>query len=260
MKIGEKPLVHPISKKKMPKPIGPGEKFLAGGVEVEKVYSFKYLGYIVTSDDSNKEHIEKRKQVENMAKQELNKLNLKNMVLEAEVKGLMIQTLIRSKLIFCLENASVVPSTIEKLATFESNIIKEYMGVARRSYTTPILQAANIKSFGRALSIRKFSMLLQLITNDLTCALVLQGEDSNYSTVITESGYLSLASDNEQQRRIKIASCCLNSIHFLKTEHKNQERDLLCQATEFLLKKPSHRNTRILKYLLHSKNKMRDVI
>ena len=134
------------------------------------------------------------------------------------------------------------------------------MGVASRSYTTPILQAANIKSFGRALSIRKFSMLLQLITNDLTCALVPQGEDTNYSTVITESGYLSLASDNEKQRRNKISSCCLNSIHLLKNEHKNQEKDILCQSTEFLLKNPSQRNMRILKYLLHSKNKMRDVI
>ena len=149
---------------------------------------------------------------------------------------------------------------IDKIATFEANIIKEYMGVASRSYTTPLLQAVNIKSFGRALSIRKFSMLLQLITNDLTCALVLQDEETNYSTTITESGYLSLASDNEQQRRNKIASCCINSIQRLKIEHKNQEKDILSQAIEYLLKNPSHKNQRILKYLIHSKNKMRDVI
>ena len=68
MKLGEKPLTHPISKKKVPRPAEANEHFMAGGVAVEKVYSFKYLGYITTSDDSNKDHIEKRKQVSNLAK------------------------------------------------------------------------------------------------------------------------------------------------------------------------------------------------
>ena len=259
MKLGERPLVHPVSKKKVPRQADPDENFMAGGTLVEKVYTFKYLGYMVTSDDNNATHIEKRKLVANLARKELDKMNLKNMVLEAEVKGLMIQTLVRSKLIFGMENASLAPSTIEKLATFEANIIKEYMGVASRSYTTPLLLAANIKNFGRALKIRKFSMLLQLITNDLTCALITQCEETNYSTIITESGYHSLASDNENQRRNKIASCCIDSINFLKNEHKNQEKDIMSQATEYLLKHPSHHNIRMLRYLLHSKNKMRDV-
>lgn len=103
-------------------------------------------------------------------------------------------------------------------------------------------------------------MLLHLITNDLTCALVIQGGETNYSTIITESGYLSLAGDNEQQQRNNIASCCINSIQRLKLEHKNQEKDILCQAIEYLLKNSSHKNQKILKYLIHSKNKMHDVI
>ena len=59
----------------------------------------------------------------NLAKKELDKLKLKNMTIDPEIKGLMIQTLVRSKLIFGMENASVAPSMIEKIASFEANII-----------------------------------------------------------------------------------------------------------------------------------------
>ena len=139
------------------------EEFGVEGVIIEKVYSFKYLGYIITSDDDNNLHIEKRKLVANLARKDLDKMNLKNPHLEPQVKGLMIQTLIRSKLLYGLENASLKPSKLEKLAIFESNIIKQYMGLAKRCYTTPVLEASNIKSFEDSFKLRKYSMLTQLL-------------------------------------------------------------------------------------------------
>ena len=51
----------------------------------------------ITSDAKTMYHIKQRKQAENLAKFELDKLNLKNSYLLPEIKGLMMQALVRSR-------------------------------------------------------------------------------------------------------------------------------------------------------------------
>ncbi len=57
---------------------------------VKELKKFKYLNYTITSDAKTAHHIEKRKQAANLAKVELDKLNLKNSYLQPEVIGLMV--------------------------------------------------------------------------------------------------------------------------------------------------------------------------
>lgn len=260
MKLGEKPLVHPISKKKVPRPSLNDENFVANGVMVEKVYSFKYLGYMITSDDDNNTHINARINSVNMAKKELNKINLKNSWLDPEIKGCMVQSLCRSTLVYGMENANLCKSKIDRLITIESNIIKEYIGVARRSYTTPLIEVTKIKSLEDSLKIRRYSMLLQLLTNEVTSKLVLRDDEHNYSTTITECGYRNLSSDEYLTKRNKIASCCLDAISTIKYKYKNATQDIFTKAVEYLLKNHTPHNYKLLKFLLHSKNKIRDFI
>ncbi len=58
---------------------------------MDKIYSFKFLGTYVTSDGDDKYHIDKRK---TLAK-ELDKLGLKSSLLDPEIKGLMLQSLVK---------------------------------------------------------------------------------------------------------------------------------------------------------------------
>ena len=124
MKLGEKPRFHPISKMAVPRPPEANVTFTAAGQAIEKVYAFKYLGYIITSDGKLNMHIEKRKKAANMPKRELDKMNLKSSNLLPEIKGLMIQALARSRLLYGMESCQMNEDNLDKLETFENNITK----------------------------------------------------------------------------------------------------------------------------------------
>ena len=150
---------------------------------------------------------------------------------------------------------------MEKLSTFETNLIKQCLGLSTRSYTTPVLQATNIKSLGDAIRLRKFSMLMQLLNNEVTCSLILKLNEHNYSTAITERGYNSSSENGDDMYiRNEIAACCLKSMGNIRQEYRNRNKDLLTQTTELLLKNPSPYNKKLLQFLLQAKNKMRDFI
>ena len=61
LKLGEKPLSHPISKIRVPKNPEQDENLKVNGIQIAKVCEFKYLGYIITSDNNENIHIDKRK-------------------------------------------------------------------------------------------------------------------------------------------------------------------------------------------------------
>jgi hypothetical protein len=66
-------------------------------IKMDKIYNFKFLGIHVTSDGDVNFHIDKRKPLAIIAAKELEKIGLKNALLDTEMKGLMIQSLARSK-------------------------------------------------------------------------------------------------------------------------------------------------------------------
>jgi len=46
----------------------------------------------------------------------------------------------------------------------------------------------------------------------------------------------------------------------IRQEYRSRNKDLLTETTELLLKNPSPYNKKLLQFLLHAKNKMRDFI
>jgi hypothetical protein len=189
MKLGEKPIRHPISKKLCPRAMEQNEDFQVDNQALKKVCTFRYLGYLITSDGKQTEHYSMRKQAANLAKRELDKINLKNSLLDPKIKGLMIQTLVRSRLVYGLDNCFMNEDTIDKLEQFENNITKEYVGVARRSYSMPILESIKVMPLRDAFAIRKYSLLLQLVSNPLTTKLALSEVEHSCYTLITACGY-----------------------------------------------------------------------
>jgi hypothetical protein len=200
MKMGEKPLKHPITKVKVPRLETPNEIFYAAGTKMDKIYNFKFLGMHVTSDDDDNFHISKRKALAIMAAKELDKIGLKNSLLDPEMKGLMIQSLVRSKLSYGMENATITRSTLNGLETFENNMIKKYFNVSKKSYTKPLLEIANVKPFSDSIKIRKYSAIVQLLSNNLTGSVVLNNNDHIHGEIIKGLGVIANETDKQKKR------------------------------------------------------------
>jgi hypothetical protein len=260
MRIGEKPLIHPISKERLCRPCTGEEKFTAAGVNLEKVYKFKFLGMTVTSDNNDSFHLEHRKAIAKMGSNDLDKIGLKNSLLEPEVKGLLLQTLIRSKLSYGLENIELTESMKKSLITFEANIIKKYFNLPRRAYTTPLLQIAKVRPLDEALEARRLNMIMQLISNPLTSDILVSGELNNYSKTLAEIGFNHNDQTTTLVNRNQLASICLNRINKINQERQHAAKSLLAQAVEKLMKNDTRDNNRLIRYMLHAENGFRDEV
>ena len=62
---------------------------------------------------------------------ELDKLSLKNSYLQPEIKGLMIQALVRSRLLYGMETCHISEDAVDTLEKFENNIMKDYVNLPR---------------------------------------------------------------------------------------------------------------------------------
>jgi len=258
MKLGEKPLVHPISKERMCKPSLPEENFVAAGVGIEKVYKFKFLGMTVTSDDNCKQHLDQRRLAAGMGGSDLDKIGLKNSMLDPEMKGLLLQTMIRTKLCYGLENVELNESAIKNLERLEGNIIKRYFNLPRRSYTTPILEVAGIRPLREAIESRRLSMLMQLLSNTLTLNIIMNGE-TNYSKTIAELGYVNDESLSPLMNKNRLVGMCLEKIKAIKDRSLNKTKSLIAQAIEKLLKNDTRDNNKLIRFIAHAENGLRDI-
>jgi hypothetical protein len=257
--MGEKPLKHPISKVKVPRAEAPDEYFYAAGTKMDKIYSFKFLGMHVTSDGDDKYHMDKRKVLAIMAAKELDKLGLKNSLLDPEIKGLMIQSLVRSKLSYGLENAIIPASTLKKLEVFENNMLKKYFNVSKKSYSKPLLEIARVKPFSDSIKIRKFSAIVQLLSNNLTSAVILSSNDHIHGETIKALGEIAYET-NKQKKRNGIVAGCLKAINDINEMHKSKVKSNFTLVIEHLLRNNSQENQRLVQFVLHAKNGMREAV
>jgi hypothetical protein len=259
MKMGEKPLKHPITKVKVPRLETPNEIFYAAGTKMDKIYNFKFLGMHVTSDDDDNFHISKRKALAIMAAKELDKIGLKNSLLDPEMKGLMIQSLVRSKLSYGMENATITRSTLNGLETFENNMIKKYFNVSKKSYTKPLLEIANVKPFSDSIKIRKYSAIVQLLSNNLTGSVVLNNNDHIHGEIIKGLGVIANETD-KQKKRNGIVADCLKAINNINEAHKSKNKSNFTRMVEHLLRNNTPANQKLIQFVLHSKNGMREAV
>ena len=259
MKLGENPLTHIITKKASPKPPNDDEIFVANGVAIEKVYEFKYLGYILTSNDKQQVHIDRRKQFAAMAKNDLNKIGLKNEYLRPEIKGQLIQEQVRSRLTYGLENCLMSENMVGKLESYENNIFKEYLGLSKSCYSTPILDIIKIKPLSHALAIRRYSFLRQIISNDLTNQILHSGIEHNLYTLVTQCGYENKTGDNPRERDNEISFNALCSIREIRKQHREKNMDNYTKAIEYLLNHNTRDNHKLLRFMLMAKNNIRGI-
>ena len=153
------------------------EDFRINNVQLEKVDRFKYLEFWLLANDSNMEHLEKRKNMAWATASDIAKIGFNNPYMIWELKGKLYESFIRPKLSYGLENARLNTNDIRELETVEVKILKRACGLPYRSYTAPILAAMGIKRLSRTIEKRKISLLKQLMENPLTRKIILKGNE-----------------------------------------------------------------------------------
>ena len=135
----------------------------------------------------------------------------------------MIQEQVRSRLTYGIENCDLAKDAVDKLETFENNILKEYLGVPRNSFSTPLLDIVKVKPLAEAIAIRKYSFLRQIISNELTNKILHSDISHDLCTLITGCGYTNCSTDTALERDNKIIYSCHKSIKEIKKLKTNRQ-------------------------------------
>jgi hypothetical protein len=114
MKMGET-VRYDTNNKPIIRPATINENFIVNKVLIEKTDRFKFLGFWLLANGSNKEHINKRITMRWMAANDLTQLGFFNQHLNIKVKGTLYNTFIRPKLVYGLENANLVENDVREL-------------------------------------------------------------------------------------------------------------------------------------------------
>jgi len=169
--------------------------FNLNGKKLEKVDEFKLLGFIITNNMSHKKHVMRRKSMCMMGIKEIEPLGFNSEHVPAKMKGLIYNSIGRSKLVYGLENVDMSEREAEKLQTFESNIIKRANGLSTRSRSTALIYAHNISPLLITIQKRKIGFILQLMTNEITRAIL---ESTKCQTLNKTLYYLNYQFDNRE--------------------------------------------------------------
>ncbi len=167
------------------------EKFYINNERLNKCAKFKFFGYNVSSNLSNKEHVTRKIACAFASLEHINTLGYKNTSLSDRIKGILYNTFTRSKLSYALENATLSQNDINKLVRIEGKIIKKAFNLSNNSFTSPLLKAMKITSIAQTIERRKLTLIQQLVTNELTRQIIMNNEKGHYlENTLSEIGYI----------------------------------------------------------------------
>ena len=116
----------------------------------------------------------------------------------------------------------------------------------------------NVRPLREALAIRRYSMLIQLLSNPFPTKIVLSEIEYSFYTIVTTVGYENIGSDTNVDKRNKIVSACLASIKNIREAPGEDER-IYDTAIRYLMKHHTKDNHALLRHLVHSKNGLRGI-
>jgi hypothetical protein len=103
-----------------------------------------------------------------MGIKELKQLGFNDENTPIKMKGLLYNSIGRSKLTYGIENINLSPHSLKKLATFEGNILEKANGLSTRSKTTALCYAMGLSPLTAFIIKRKLTFFIQLSNNSLT--------------------------------------------------------------------------------------------
>ncbi len=257
MKLGEKP-----NKDRDGNPIaqvgGPNEKLLINGVELQKVAIFKYLGAHIASDNKNGYHLEARTKAAWGGIGELKKIGFYNENLKPKVKGLLLQTYFRSRLLYAAESLDLTQNSISELVKMEKKMIRKSFSLSSKAKTDEIYFAMGTKQLKEAIEKRDLTFLIQLLNNKATARVVISTKTSSKHTrILNEVGFKYDWQETIEYNIIAATSKCVTKLNQDLKLQKDKKPTALARAVESLLESGNHEDRTTVKLLLNYENRFR---
>jgi hypothetical protein len=229
------------------------ESIELGGIALEKVSEFKFLGVIICEDGTYKNHYKKRKTLYLNGISEINSLGFNKNDLTTQVKSLLYTSLARSKLVYGLETLNLKKNEIKSLFnTLEGNQVKRANNLSYNSKSKILIYAMGISPIEIYLLKRKLGFLIQLTNNEITSKLLEQGAHNTFKETFD---LLDIVYDrdillgNEEYLTLirKKTLMKLSEIRIAETKIKNSK---LVRCIKFLLNHRNVSNDDTIQYLL----------
>lgn len=164
--------------------------FSLNGKIIEKVESFKFLGVILRSNMSHKDHIAKRKSMCFISVKANEVMGFNDHKTPLKMKGLLYNSLSRSKLTYGFETIDLNTVELKNIQTFEGNILKHSNNLSTKSRTTALTYAMGISPIEAMLHKRKIGFIIQLINNDLTVEMLKRHDCTTIWDTLFKIGYI----------------------------------------------------------------------
>jgi hypothetical protein len=217
-----------------------------GGQILENVMSFKFLGVIITADNTSHEHYRKRRSLFFQGIEEINNLGFNKFDVPVKIKTLLFTSLARSKLVYGFETI-VMKDSNKLMGTLEANQIKKANNLSFHSKTKVLLYAMRITPIELYIYRRKIKFIIQLTNNEATAELLNFGANSTLTDIFVDLGIdFEIGPDYLDVIRRKCISK-LKEIQWAELKLMNQS---LVRCIRYLLNNRSAQNDDTIQYLL----------
>ena len=100
--------------------------------------TMRYLGYQISDDLKEHQHLYKRNVAAQTAYYRLEAMGLNNRTLKWEMKAYLHKTIYRPIILYGIENTIVNTSNLQQLKSMEGNLLKKSLKVITKTRTTPL--------------------------------------------------------------------------------------------------------------------------
>lgn len=148
------------------------EDLLLCGNKIKEVPKFKYLGVILSSDNTNKEHIKKRRTAAYTALTRMYNLGFNAVEADCFFKAKMFKIYIRPVLLYGLEACCLSKSDARELKKTEGILMKRLLGISQSCHTTELFRALNVSLTKERCESMKINFFKRLQYNTFTKSLI----------------------------------------------------------------------------------------
>jgi len=192
--------------------------FELDGKTIEIVDSMKILGQILSNNNNDKLHLEKRKSATNTMMGRLQTMNLNSLHIHPKMKAQLFKSYIRPVLTYGAENMELNGLEILEFKKLVGNSIKRLLKLPTRCHTTDLVDALNIEQTNRYLQRMKLKFLIRLSKNELTLKILKFQVSMKYSDSFTEeiAVYLGLNHDYDLENLIEESEIKIKALKAVK--------------------------------------------
>jgi hypothetical protein len=178
------------------------------GAAIKKEKKFKYLGYWITDNMANNEHLQKRKN--NMHKKSfmLKSIGIRNRTLNSDIKAQLIKTHCRPILLYGAENTNLTSTELKQITIAENNVIRQICNIYDKSHITPVRQALRITKMCDYIVQSKLRFMIQLYNNQHTACFL----NNQLANTTRNSRKKTLMGNIEDYLKLNFNEINLNSI------------------------------------------------